>query len=205
MKQRSKMMLAAVMKPALMVLFAMSLSACTTVKYGDATDVETVNVAFGSTDLQQTAKKMVGSFLTFPGVAEITSNGRPVMFVDAIKNKTSEHIDMESITDTISTQLLQSGKFRFVDPSRVEAVMKQLDYQKNSGLVDQNKAVNVGRQVGARYMMYGNLSSIVKREGRMKDVYYKFTMKLIDLETGLLEWQEEKEIRKQRKKGLLGL
>ncbi len=167
-------------------LLAVSLVGCSkTVKYGDATEVETTTTGFGSTDLQQIAAKMVDSVLTFPPVVEITAKRRPVMFVDTIKNKTTEHIDTESITDTISTKLLRSGKFRFVDMTKVAAVKQQLDYQNDSGLVNQDTAIKMGQQIGAEYMLYGNLSSIVKRNSSRKDVYYKFTLKLI---TAFAKW-----------------
>ena len=150
------------------------------------------------------AGKMVDSLLTFPPIVDITSKRRPVMFVDTIKNKTSEHIDTESVTDTISSKVLRSGKFRFVDMSKVAAVQKQLAYQNESGMVSQSSAMNMGRQVGAEYMMYGNLSSIVKRNGNSKDVYYKFTLKVMHVESGIVEWSDEKEIRKSSKKSLFG-
>jgi len=54
-------------------------------------------------------------------------------------------------------------------------------------------------------MLYGNMSSIVKYNGSVKDVYYKFTLKLTNLETGILEWSGEKEIRKTGKKSTFGL
>lgn len=181
------------------------ISACSTVQYGDATAVETVNTDFGSTDLQMIAEKMVDDMLASGAVAQLGAGGkRPILFVDRIKNKTTEHIDTESITDTISTKLLNSGKFRFVDMTAVDAIMKQMDYQKNSGLVDEAKSVQMGRQLGAQYMLYGNFSSIVKTAGSTKDVYYKFTLKLTDIESGLVEFQSEKEIRKTRKKSLIG-
>jgi hypothetical protein len=122
------------------------------------------------------------------------------MFVERLKNKTSEHIDTESITDSISTKLLRSGKFRFVDMSRVNAAREQIDFQQNSGMVDPNKAMQFGRQVGAEYMLYGNLSSIVKSNKDKSDVYYKFTLRLMDLQTGLVEWADETEIRKTKQK-----
>lgn len=175
------------------------------VQYGDATSVETTTTGFGSTDLQKMAEKMVDSLLTFPPIVEVTNKSRPVLFVEKIKNKTSEHIDTESITDTISTRLLRSGKFRFVDMARVEDVYRQLDFQSDSGLVDPKTAVKIGKQIGAQYMLYGNLSSIVKRTEDKKDVYYKFTMKLMHLETGLLEWSDEKEIRKTKERSLFGM
>jgi len=175
------------------------------VEYGDATEVETVNENFGSSDLQAIAAKMVDSMLSYPPVMVLTANDRPIMFVDKIKNKTSEHIDTESVTDSISNKLLRSGKFRFIDMTKVDAVRKQLDYQNNAGMVDPSTAISFGRQIGAQYMLYGNLSSIVKQDGSTKDVYYKMTMRLMDLETGLIEWSDEKEIRKVKSKSFLGL
>lgn len=189
----------------LVAAMAVGINGCSSVQYGDATAVETVNTDFGSTDLQMIAEKMVDDLLASPAMAEISPNGkRPILFVDTIKNKTLEHIDTESVTDTISTKLLNSGRFRFVDMTRVDAVAKQLDYQKNSGMVDESKSVQMGRQVGAQFMLYGNFSSIQKTSGSTKDVYYKFTMKLTNLESGLVEFQSEKEIRKTKKKSMFG-
>ena len=175
------------------------------VSYGDAQAVETVNVDFGSTDLQKIAAEMVDSMMMSGSVSAITRDGRPIVFVERIKNKTSEHIDTESITDTISTKMLNSGKLRFVDMDRVEAVRDQLNFQNNDELVNQSTAIQFGKMVGAQYMLYGNLSSIVKNAGSDKDVYYKMTMRLMDLQTGLIEWADETEIRKQQSKSLLGL
>ncbi|ANO32587.1 penicillin-binding protein activator LpoB [Vibrio breoganii] len=175
------------------------------VNYGDAQAVETTTVDFGSTDLQKIAGEMVDSMLNSGSVAAITKDQRPIVFVERIKNKTSEHIDTESITDSVSTKMLNSGKFRFVDMDRVESVRKQLNFQNNDELVDQSSAIQFGKMVGAQYMLYGNLSSIVKDAGSDKDVYYKMTMRLMDLETGLIEWADETEIRKQQSKSLFGL
>ena len=170
------------------------------VRYGDATAVETVDINFGSTDLQTVAGQMTDSLLTSPVVGTLTENKRPIIFVERLKNKTSEHIDTESITDSISTKLLRSGKFRFVDMSRVEAAREQIKFQQDGGMVDQNKAVQFGKQVGAEYMLYGNISSIVKKNKDASDVYYKFTLRLMDLEGGLIEWADETEIRKTKAK-----
>ena len=175
------------------------------VSYGDAQAVETTTIDFGSTDLQKIAGEMVDSMMMSGSVAVITRDSRPIVFVERIKNKTSEHIDTESITDTISTKMLNSGKFRFVDMDRVESVRDQLNFQNNDELVNQSSAIQFGKMVGAQYMLYGNLSSIVKNDGSDQDVYYKMTMRLMDLESGLIEWADETEIRKQKSKSLLGL
>ena len=180
-----------------------ALSGCTNksvVRYGDATAVETTDINFGSTDLQKVASQMTDSLLLSPVIGTLTENTRPIIFVEGIKNKTSEHIDTESITDSISTKLLRSGKFRFVDMGRVEAARKQLEFQHNSGMVDTTKAIAFGQQVGAQFMLYGNLASIVKSNKDKSDVYYKFTLRLMDLKSGLVEWADETEIRKTKEK-----
>ena len=185
---------------------ALLLTGCASkVDYGDAQARETVTTDFGSTDLQMIAAKMVDDMMVFPPVVDMTRDRRPVMFVDRVKNKTSEHIDTESITDTIQSKLINSGKFRFVDMSVVNRVREQLEYQQDSGMVDQATAAQMGRQIGAEFMLYGNLSSIVKRDDSTKDVYYKFTLKLLNIQSGIIEWSGEKEIRKTRKRSLFGL
>ena len=175
------------------------------VSYGDAQAVETLTTDFGSTDLQMIATKMVDDMLSFPPVVQMTQSRRPVMFVDRIKNKTQEHIDTESITDTIQSKLINSGKFRFVDMTAASAMADQIAYQKQSGMVNQATSVRAGNHVGAEYMLNGNLSSIVKNSGGKSDVYYKFTLKLQNIQTGIVEWTSEKEIRKSGKRSTFGL
>lgn len=189
----------------LLVAASLTLAGCATVNYGDATARETVNTDFGSTDLQMIASKMVDDLLAFPPIVQLTANRRPVVFVDKIKNKTMQHIDTESITDTIQSKLINSGKFRFVDMTKVAEVRKQLEYQNASGMVSAATAVQMGHQIGAEFMLYGNLSAISKHEGSTKDVYYKFTLKLMNLKTGIIEWSNEKQIRKTRTRSLFGL
>ncbi|MFT7372170.1 MAG: hypothetical protein ACI9T9_000852 [Oleiphilaceae bacterium] len=188
----------------LAVIFAgLVLASCASgpkVSYGDASAVETTTTGFGSTDLQSIAAKLVDDLISFPPIVQMTAQRRPVVFVDRVKNKTTEHIDTESITDTVQTKLLQSGKFRFVDMTAVKAVQEQMQFQMDSGMVDPSKAAAFGKQTGAEFMLYGNMSSIVKRNSSTKDVYYKFTLKLVNLESGIMEWAGEKEIRKTGEK-----
>jgi penicillin-binding protein activator len=189
------------------IMAGLILASCSSqkIQYGDATAVETTSMGFGSTDLQTIAAKLVDDLITFPPITQMTATRRPVVFVDKIKNKTTEHIDTESITDTIQTKLLQSGKFRFVDMTAVKAVQEQLQFQMDSGMVDPGKAAAFGKQTGAEFMLYGNMSSIVKRNSSAKDVYYKFTLKLVNLESGIMEWAGEKEIRKSGEKSFMSM
>jgi len=173
-----------------------------TVRYGSADQVETVTTDFGSTDLQMIAETMVNSLLATP----LMQSGRqPVIYVHRVQNRTDEHIDTRSITDKIKVTLLKSGRVRFSAVGEVnDEIIRQLEYQARSGVVDPNTAKSFGRQVGADYFLYGEIASIRKRSARVEDVYFKITLNLVNIGSGLIEWADEKEIRKQARRPLIG-
>ena len=188
-----------------MLLVLALLAGCASkVQYGDAGSATPLSVDFGSSDLQQIAEAMVDSLLTFPPIVEMTAQGRPVIAVDRVKNKTMQHIDTESITDSIRAKLMRSGKFRFIDRTTDDALIEELSIQQESGLVDPRTAVAFGQQIGAEFLLTSNFSEIRQRQGSITDTYYKFTMTLRNLRTGILEWSDEKEIRKTFKRSTFG-
>jgi len=168
------------------------------VRYGDAKAVETVTNQFGSSDLQMIAESMTRSFLQ----SDIVANGsRPIVTVQEVKNKTSEYIDTRAITDSIRTELQKSGRVRFaVDAAAMQQQVDELKRQQ-SELYEKDKAAQVGKMVGAAYRIEGNITSIVKQAEDVKDVYYKFNLQLWNIQNGLMEWGDEKEIRKTTTKG----
>jgi uncharacterized protein (TIGR02722 family) len=163
------------------------------VRYGDPKGVETVTNQFGSTDLQMIAESMTRSMLQAPVVA---SNNLPIVTVQEVKNKTSEYIDTRAITDSIRAELQKSGKVRFaVDAAAMQQQVEELERQQ-SELYDKEQAAEMGRMIGAQYRLEGNITSIVKQAKDVKDVYYKFNLQMWNIRNGILEWSDEKEIRK---------
>jgi uncharacterized protein (TIGR02722 family) len=173
---------------------AIVLSGCAEkTRYGDARGVETVTNQFGSTDLQMIAESMTRSMLNTPIV---TGGERPIMTVQEVKNKTSEYIDTRSITDSIRVELQKSGRVRFaVDAAAMNQQIEELKRQQ-SDYYDAKKSAEIGKMVSAAYRIEGNITSIVKEASGVKDVYYKFSLQLWNVQNGLLEWADEKEIRK---------
>lgn len=168
------------------------------VSYGDAKAVETVSNEFGSTDLQTIAESMARSMNQFAAGA---FKGRPIATVYDVKNKTSEYIDTRSITDSIKTQLTKGGAMRFTaDNNAMQNQTDELIRQNQSGLYKQSSTAKVGKMEAAKYRIEGTITSIVKRNSDVKDVYYKFTLLLVDNESGITEWMDEKEIRKSSKR-----
>lgn len=187
--------------PATLIVGLLLLNGCasnpresSSVQYGDAKAVETVTNQFGSTDLQTIAESMTRSLLQS---AVITQGKRPLITVADVKNKTSEYIDTRSITDSIRAQMAKSGSVRFaVDIDAMQSQTDELSRQNQSGLYKKQSVKKMGNMQAADYRLEGNITSIVKKAGNIKDVYYKFSLVLIDIESGVLEWADEKDIRK---------
>jgi penicillin-binding protein activator len=170
-------------------------------EYADPNVIEMLSDQFNENDLQLIAKKMVTSLSaskTFAGI-----QGRPVIVVGKMKNSTSEHIDMRSLADKIQVQLAKTEKFSFIDKGARQEIAEEYEYQ-GSGYVKPESAKGPGGQVGADYLMTGEISSIVQEVGADKTVYYKMTTKLHNLKSGIIEWTDEKELKKKFEKRSVG-
>jgi uncharacterized protein (TIGR02722 family) len=145
---------------------------------------------------------MVESMVNHPSIAN--ANRQPVVMVTQLQNKTSEHIDTQSIMDMVRVDLSNSGKVQFVDKEAREDISAEYDYQ-NSGNVSQETKKSPGGQIGADFIINGRLDSIVQEVGKDKTVYYKLTLNLTNLKTGVIAWTNYKQIRKIFKKKSVGL
>ncbi len=180
-----------------LAMSALALAGCAgpQVRYGDSKAVETVTSDFGSTDLQQMAEAMTRSLLQAKAIS--ASRDAPTITLADVKNKTSEYIDTRVITEKIRTQLLKSGQVRFaVSITEMQSQVDELKRQGQSGLYKSSTTSKIGNMEGAKYRIEGAISSIVKQTKEVKDVFYVFNLSMINNETGLLEWADEKEIRK---------
>ena len=152
---------------------------------------------WSESDMQRAVKELVASAVAHPAIA--SAPRPPIVMVTRLQNKTDEHIDTQSITDMFTVELTNSGKVTFVDKAARDDISEEYDYQ-NSGMVSRETQKGKGGQVGADLIMNGRLDSIVQEAGRDKTVYYKLTMNMTNLKTGLIVWTGQKELRKQFKK-----
>lgn len=169
------------------------------VSYGDAKAVETVTTDLGSTDIQMISEKMTQGLIQTPEI-QTAIKRRQLLMASPVQNKTSEYFDTKLITDTILTQLQKNGVRYAIEADNMQNQVDELRRQNQSGLYDKSKSVKMGKMQGAKYRLDGSISSIVKRTADLKDVYYKMNMRLIEIETGIVEWSDEKEIRKSARR-----
>lgn len=171
--------------------------------YDDLSEERLLDDKFNESDMHRIADTMVQSLSESKLVSELAKP--PIVLVTLCKNRTTEHIDMKSLTDKIRTALIKSGKFKFTEKEVREEVQGEIDYQTQSGYVDAATARKKGKQIGAQYFLTGEITDRVQEVGRKKYVYYKATFNLVNIETGLIDWTDEKELRKYYQKKSVGL
>jgi hypothetical protein len=180
-------------------------SAPVTVTYEDPGSAQPLTTNFTFSDLNTIASAMVDDMLSHPATVEMTAKRRPLIVISDVMNETDQHVDTKSITDTIRTQVLRSGKFRFTDIDTRRKRAEELEYQHESGMVKESTAAARGQEIGAEYMVTGRLVSYVVRTNRIIRKDYKFTMELHNIQTGVIEWANEKPLSKQQKRPMVGL
>lgn len=171
-------------------------------QYDDVNRENNLNDQWSETDMQKAVSDMVASLTSHPS---INKPGKlPVVIVTNLQNKTSEHIDTQSIMDMVRVDLMKSGKVGFIDKEAREDISNEYNYQ-GSGMVEESTKKGPGGQIGADFIINGRLDSIVQEVGKDKSVYYKLTLNLTNLKSSMIVWSDQKQLRKTFKKKSIGL
>ena len=132
----------------------------------------------------------------------------PIFMIAGVENRTSNYVDTKGLTDKIRTALFNAGKAQFVNEARREDLLKEQGYQAANATPETQTAV--GRQLGAKFMISGSLMEMRNdspkqvRVSKQKLNYYKLTVEVTDLETGLMAWTTEKEFARQASLPIIG-
>lgn len=185
-------------------LMAGAAGCATTVARETQLDLKPKTAALEPQDVRRTVEKMVDSMLADRDFIAEVGERRPVLDVTGIKNRSTMHLDMASITDSIRTKLIRSRKFRFVDQATAAEDLQFMNAQAQNGLTDAAKAVRAGKQSAAQMYLYGALSEMRDQTNGVTDRYFKFTLNLKDLSSGEIVWTDEQEIRKEQTNNRLG-
>lgn len=170
--------------------------------YDDPNRVELLDDKFNEADMQQMAEKIVDSMLKCPDIQEF--KGRPIIAVSKVAFRGEEFPDLDMLTEKIRSELTKSRKVKFSDRASRAELDEEAAYGE-SGRVSRETAVKLGKQLGINYLLTGALASNVQQVGNDKLIFYKLNMKLTNTETGVIDCEDEKEVRKKFRKKSLGI
>ncbi len=166
---------------------------------GGGVQYQDANKASGSTqwgpkEIKMTVHKMVGSLYTF-----LKQDWKKPAFIQVKKfrNRTSEHIDTALITSEIQTKLIKK-RIKFIDDSLDSDAMKEME-KGMTGLIDPESAIPVGQLKSPNLYLTGDIRDNVRNVNGRRVQYLKVTLRLYNLRTRVLEWQEQQEFLKSSK------
>ena len=157
---------------------------------------------FNEADMQQMADSVIKSLVACPYVSN--AQKPPIVIVDKVQNRTEDHIDMVSLTDMVRTALIKSGKVRFVDKQARGTLDEEYQYNA-SGAVSGPTQKKKGNQIGADYILNGEIATNVQQVGDDKFVYYKITVNMTNVDTSTIDCVQDYQLRKQFKRQSVGL
>jgi hypothetical protein len=116
----------------------------------------------------------------------------PLVAMWPIQNNTTQHIDdqIAALLSSVETYMVNSGKVGVVSRERQAELVKELRLRQ-SDIYDPATAGKLGRQLGARYFVTGKVSCVDERLKSTHRVQYSLVMQVIEVETGLIRFQNE--------------
>lgn len=181
------------------LLIALSLSSCRhRVERVDVDEQIDLSGRWNDTDSRLVAEEMVSQVLDGDWIAnhQRTHQGqKPVVIVGLVYNNTSEHIDANTFIKDVEKAFVKSGKVRLVQAGeKREELRKERAAQQD--FASSETAKKWGRELGADYMLQGDISSITDQYKKEKVVYYQTSLELSDLESNEVVWIGDKKLKK---------
>ena len=152
---------------------------------------------WNDTDSRMVAETMIKEALGSPWLENYTrsKSKQPVVVVGTILNRSHEHIDVQTFVTDLSRELTNSQKVTFVaGKGEREEIREERREQAVHALEDTQKAP--GKEIGADYMLKGNISTILDESQGVKAVFYQVDLELIDLQNNVKSWFGQKKIKK---------
>lgn len=154
---------------------------------------------WNDTDSRLVAEEMISDALTKPWLNQFSRNNQtpPVLILGRVRNGSMEHIDTEVFTKEMERAFVNSGSVSMVANSQEREQIRdeRSDQQINASFETTKK---MAQELGADFMMIGNISSIVDETVNNKTlaVFYTVNLELINVETNQKVWIGNKKIKK---------
>jgi PBP1b-binding outer membrane lipoprotein LpoB len=120
------------------------------------------------------------------------ANPPPIVAIWPIENRTTQHLEDQLLTilSSIETTLVNSGEVHVVARNEQESLIDEIRRQ-GSAMFDPSTTQRVGRQLGAQYFVTGRITSVDEKLSNVRRLQYSLFLQVLEIETGLVTWQNE--------------
>jgi len=186
------------MKILILLVAALSIAACgTSVERVDEDSTIDLSGAWNDTDSRLVAEEMILDVLSRPWILEHSgrTGKRPAVIVGTVRNLSHEHINTSTFVAEMERELVNSGRVDFVASrdERGEIRDERIDQDLNATEATRNAA---GQELGADFMLQGQINTIVDAEGKEQVRYYQVDLTLIAMSDNRKVWIGQKKLKK---------
>jgi uncharacterized protein (TIGR02722 family) len=197
---RKKLVIALMVGLALLMVFG-----CASRKVVSRVDAsETIDLSgnWNDTDSRLVADEMIADALGRPWLDNhLRDKGsNPAVIVGSIKNLSDEHIATGTFVGDIERAFVNSGSVRIVakKDEREGVREERMDQQANASI---ETVKEFGRELGADYMLIGEINKITDQENREKVAFYQVDLTLTDMQSNEKVWIGQKKLKKYIARG----
>ena len=149
-------------------------------------------------DSRQVSEAMINDCLNHPWITRHTtrSEGKnPAVIVGAIRNRSMEHVAVATFINDIERAFINSGQVRVVASANERGELRaEKGDQENFASLETIK--KMGHELGADYMLTGQINTIEDREGGEQITFYQVDLTLTDIQTNEKIWPGQHKIKK---------
>ena len=175
------------------------LAACATTVERKAVDT-TIDLSgrWNDADSRMVSEEMISDCLNRAWLERFnaTHGGKPpTVIVGAVKNRSHEHINVQTFIKDLERALINSGRVQFVASKgeRTGVREERLDMAKHAS---EDTMKGPGQEIGADFMLIGSINTIRDEVEGKAVMFYQTNLELIDMANNLKVWVGEKKIKK---------
>jgi uncharacterized protein (TIGR02722 family) len=119
----------------------------------------------------------------------------PTVIVGRVRNRSHEHINVQTFVKDLERALINSGRVQFVASKgeRTGVREERLDTAKHA---TEETMKAPGEEIGADFMLIGSINTIRDEIGGKAVMFYQTNLELINMANNLKAWIGEKKIKK---------
>lgn len=196
--------------PALLVVLFLvgTLAACggKQVSRVDPSSVTDLSGRWNDTDSRLVANALIDQSLDSRWLSQYTErNGgeRPAVIVGRFRNRTMEHVPVNTFLNDLERAFVNTGRVTLIagGEEREEIRAEREDQQENARA---GSRAALGQELGAEFILQGELQAIEDEEDGEKIVYYQADATLVDLESNVTVWSGQHRIKKYIERSRFG-
>jgi len=152
-------------------------------------------------DSRMVSEEMIKDCLSRPWLQKfkIKHGGEPTVIVGRIKNRSHEHINVQTFVKDLERALINSGQVQFV-ASKGERTGIREERKDQAKHASDETMKGPGQEIGADFMLIGVINTIRDDIGKKAVMFYQTNLELINLASNIKVWIGEKKIKKLIKK-----